>query len=248
MGKKADTQMVFQRYEIKYLLTGKQREKIMAAMKPYMVLDQYGHSTIRNIYYDTDTYRLIRASLEKPVYKEKLRVRSYKLAGPEDEVFVELKKKFDSVVYKRRIGFSQRCATEYLAGRAQPPIETQITNEIDYFLHFYKTLAPKVFLSYEREAYFTKEPSEFRVTFDENILWRETDLSLRKGIYGESILEPGQVLMEIKTPGNLPFWMVKVLSEEKIRRTTFSKYGTAYQMIMAREYGSEAIGARMALG
>lgn len=235
MGKKADTQMVFQRYEIKYLLTRKQREKMMAAMKPYMALDQYGHSTIRNIYYDTDTYRLIRASLEKPVYKEKLRVRSYKLAGPEEEVFVELKKKFDSVVYKRRISLPRQCAAEYLAGREQPPMETQITEEIDYFLQFYKTLVPKVFLSYEREAYFTKEPSEFRVTFDENILWRETDLSLGKGVYGEAILNPGEVLMEIKTPGNLPFWMVNVLSEEKIRRTAFSKYGTAYQMMMARE-------------
>ena len=248
MDKKADTQMVFQRYEIKYLLTRKQREKIMAAMKPYMALDQYGHSTIRNIYYDTDTYRLIRASLEKSVYKEKLRVRSYKLVKPEEEVFVELKRKFDSVVYKRRIGIPQKCATEYLAGREHPPIETQITDEIDYFLQFYKNLAPKVFLSYEREAYFTKEPGEFRVTFDENILWRETDLSLGKGIYGEAILDPGEVLMEIKTPGNLPFWMVKVLSEEKIRRTTFSKYGSAYQMMLAREYGNGTIGTRTALG
>mgnify|MGYP001066946962 CR=1 FL=1 len=248
MNGRAEVQMVFQRYEIKYLLTGKQREKIMAAMKPYMALDAYGHSTIRNIYYDTDTYRLIRTSLEKPVYKEKLRVRSYRLAGPEDEVFVEMKKKYDSVVYKRRIGISQRCAAEYLAGRAQPPIENQITDEIAYFLQFYKTLKPKVFLSYEREAYFTIEPSEFRVTFDENILWRETDLSLRKGIYGEAILEPGQVLMEIKTAGNLPFWMVRVLSEEKIRKTSFSKYGSAYEMIMAGEYGSRAAGMRAALG
>lgn len=248
MDGRAEVQMVFQRYEIKYLLTGKQREKIMAAMKPYMALDAYGHSTIRNIYYDTDTYRLIRTSLEKPVYKEKLRVRSYRLAGPEDEVFVELKKKYDSVVYKRRIGIPQRCAAEYLAGRAQPPVKNQITDEIAYFLQFYKTLKPKVFLSYEREAYFTIEPSEFRVTFDENILWRETDLSLRKGIYGEAILEPGQVLMEIKTAGNLPFWMVRVLSEEKIRKTSFSKYGSAYEMIMAGEYGSRAAGMRAASG
>ena len=120
--------------------------------------------------------------------------------------------------------------------------KTQITEEIDYFLRFYETLAPKVFLSYEREAYYTKEPSEFRVTFDENILWRETDLSLAKGAYGEAILGPGQSLMEIKTPGNIPLWMVRVLSEEKIRRTTFSKYGNAYQMMMAREYDKKTMG------
>ena len=94
-----------------------------------------------------------------------------------------------------------------------------------------------MFLSYEREAYYTKEPSEFRVTFDENILWRETDLSLGKGVYGTPILQPGQTLMEIKTPGNIPLWMVKVLSEENIRKTSFSKYGNAYIQIFNREKG-----------
>ena len=237
MGKKAESQMVFQRYEIKYLLGRKQREQVIAAMEPYMELDRYGHSTIRNIYYDTDNYRLVRTSNEKPIYKEKLRVRSYRQAGPEDEVFVELKKKYDSVVYKRRFGASQRQAMEYLAGRARPVWETQITKEVDYFLKFYGTLAPKVFLSYEREAYYTREPSEFRVTFDENILWRETDLSLEKGVYGEALLLPGQALMEIKTPGSIPLWLVSVLSQEKVRRVAFSKYGNAYQKIVMREKG-----------
>lgn len=223
-----DTQMVFKRYEMKYLLTRKQKEKVLEAMEPYMELDAYGRSTIRNIYYDTDNYRLVRKSLEKPVYKEKLRVRSYRTAGPEDEVFVELKKKYEGVVYKRRISMGEQRAEAYLTGRCSAPQNTQITEEIDYFLRFYETLAPKVFLSYEREAYYTKEPGEFRVTFDENIIWRETDLSLEKGIYGTPILKPGQTLMEIKTPGGIPLWMVKVLSEESIRQTSFSKYGNAY--------------------
>lgn len=223
-----DTQMVFKRYEMKYLLTRKQKEKVLEAMEPYMELDAYGRSTIRNIYYDTDNYRLVRKSLEKPVYKEKLRVRSYRTAGPEDEVFVELKKKYEGVVYKRRISMGEQRAEAYLTGRCSAPQNTQITEEIDYFLRFYETLAPKVFLSYEREAYYTREPGEFRVTFDENIIWRETDLSLEKGIYGTPILKPGQTLMEIKTPGGIPLWMVKVLSEESIRQTSFSKYGNAY--------------------
>ncbi len=223
-----DTQMVFKRYEMKYLLTRKQKEKVLEAMEPYMELDAYGRSTIRNIYYDTDNYRLVRKSLEKPVYKEKLRVRSYRAAGPEDEVFVELKKKYEGVVYKRRTSMGEQRAEAYLTGRCPATQRTQITEEIDYFLRFYETLAPKVFLSYEREAYYTKEPGEFRVTFDENIIWRETDLSLEKGIYGTPILKPGQTLMEIKTPGGIPLWMVKVLSEESIRQTSFSKYGNAY--------------------
>lgn len=231
------TQMVFKRYEIKYLINRSQKEKILQAMEPYMELDKYGRSTIRNIYYDTDNYRLIRKSLEKPVYKEKLRVRSYRQVAADEEVFVELKKKYKSVVYKRRINLANGQAMDYLVGKRKAPIHTQITEEIDYFLEFYESLAPRVFLSYEREAYYTKEPSEFRVTFDENILWRETDLSLEKGIYGEAILQPGQTLMEIKTPGNIPLWMVDVLSKEEIRKTSFSKYGNAYQMIMKREKG-----------
>ncbi len=230
-------QMVFQRYEIKFLLDRRQKEHVLQAMEPYMELDAYGRSTIRNIYYDTDNYRLIRKSLEKPVYKEKLRVRSYSAAGPDDQVFVELKKKYKGVVYKRRISTKEREAAAYLSGDAAAPKQSQITEEMDYFLRFYRTLAPKVFLSYEREAFFTKEKSEFRVTFDENILWRETDLSLGTGIYGSPILKPGMTLMEIKTPGGLPLWMVRVLSEENIRKTSFSKYGNAYQQIFNREKG-----------
>ncbi len=233
------TQMVFKRYEIKYLLDRKQKEKIGKAMEPYMALDGYGRSTIRNVYYDTDTYRLIRKSLEKPIYKEKLRVRSYGAAGADDEVFVELKKKYEGVVYKRRIALAERQACEYLSGRRGAPVQTQITQELDYFLEFYETLAPRVFLSYEREAYYTRVPSDFRVTFDENILWRETDLSLQRGVYGESILKPGQTLMEIKTPGGIPLWMVKVLSEEGIRKTTFSKYGNAYETMIKKEKGEK---------
>jgi len=231
------TQMVFKRYELKYLINRNQKEKILQAMEPYMELDEYGRSTIRNVYYDTDNYRLIRKSLEKPIYKEKLRVRSYRQITADEEVFVELKKKYKSVVYKRRVNLPNGQAMEYLAGKRKAPIHTQITEEIDYFLMYYENLAPKVFLSYEREAYYTKNSDEFRVTFDENILWRDTDLSLGKGIYGEAILQPGQTLMEIKTPGNIPLWMVEVLSKEQIRKTSFSKYGNAYQMIWKKEKG-----------
>ena len=98
-------QSTFQSYEMKYLLGRRDKEKILEAMEPYMKLDSYGRTTIRNIYLDTDTFRLIRRSLEKPVYKEKLRIRSYQTAGPGDLVFVELKKKCKSVVYKRRLWY-----------------------------------------------------------------------------------------------------------------------------------------------
>lgn len=230
---------VFQRYELKYLLTREQKAAVISAMAPHMEPDSFGRSTIRNLYYDTDTYRLIRRSLEGPIYKEKLRVRSYCTAGPDDEVFIELKKKYQSVVYKRRTGILEKEAADYLAGKIPAPKPCQITDEIDYFRQFYKTLAPRVFLSYEREAFYEKGNGSFRVTFDDNILWRTTDLSLQAGIYGENILKPGQTLMELKTAGGIPLWMVDILTGQRLQKTSFSKYGSAYMTMLAREKEEE---------
>ena len=233
--------MVFERYEIKYFLTREQKDVVLSAMAPHMEPDSFGRSTIRNLYYDTDNYRLVRRSLERPLYKEKLRVRSYCTAKPEDEVFIELKKKYNSIVYKRRTGIREKEAADYLAGRLPAPKRCQITDEIDYFRQFYQTLAPRVFLSYEREAFFEKNNGSFRVTFDENILWRTTDLSLEAGIYGENILKPGQTLMELKTAGGIPLWMVDILTGQKLQRTSFSKYGSAYTTMLIREKEEEEV-------
>ena len=164
-------QQIFKRHEIKYLLSIQEKEFILEIMKPYMRLDNYGHSTIQNVYFDTDTFRLIRRSLEKPVYKEKLRVRSYKAAKENDNVFVELKKKYQSVVYKRRLVLTESQAWECFQKDIPLPAKSQIANEIEYFRNYYKPLYPKVFISYEREAYETIDGSDFRVTFDENILY-----------------------------------------------------------------------------
>ena len=233
--------MVFQRYEIKYLLTREQKDSVLSAMAPYMKPDSYGRSTIRNLYYDTDNYRLVRRSLERPIYKEKLRVRSYCAVKPDDEVFIELKKKYNSVVYKRRTGIREKEAAGYLAGRLPAPKRCQITDEIDYFRCFYGTLAPRVFLAYDREAFFEKGNGDFRVTFDENILWRTTDLSLEAGIYGENILKPGQTLMELKTAGGIPLWMVDILTGERLLKTSFSKYGNAYMTMFYRGKEEEEV-------
>jgi len=165
-------QTVFQRYEMKYLLTPEQKETVLRAMQPYMEPDRYGRTCIRNLYYDTDTYRLIRRSIERPVYKEKLRVRSYGRVGPDGIVLAELKKKYKHTVYKRRLPLREQEAADWLAGRRDCPVQCQIAAEIDYFLHYYETLRPAVFLSYEREAFAALDGSAFRVTFDENILCR----------------------------------------------------------------------------
>lgn len=222
-------QSVFKRYELKYLLTQQQKALLLQEMKPYMKLDQYGKTTIRNIYFDTDNYRLIRHSLEKPAYKEKLRIRSYAKAELADPVFVELKKKYDSVVYKRRVVMPQQQATRWLCDGIAHPEKSQIADEIDYFCSFYQNLHPTVFLSYEREAYYSVSGDDFRVTFDENILSRQEDISLSADIWGTPLLPEGMVLLELKTPGGIPLWMSRFLSRQGIFKTSFSKYGTAYR-------------------
>ena len=226
---------VFKRYELKYMLTLEQKEKMLEAMLPYMELDEYGRTTIRNIYFDTDNYRLIRRSIEKPVYKEKLRIRSYSQATKDSMVFVELKKKYENVVYKRRLPLREREAMEWVLREAACPLDSQISREIDYFINFYGKLRPSVFLSYEREAYYDKSGGDFRVTFDDTILCRRHDMNLCSSVYGTPILPQGKVLMEVKCSGGLPLWMTKVLSQEKIYKTSFSKYGTAYSTLIFPE-------------
>lgn len=225
-------QTTFKRYEMKYLLTQKQKEAVLQVMQPYMKLDGYGRTTIRNIYYDTDTYRLIRRSLEKPTYKEKLRIRSYQTAAPGDPVFVELKKKYKSVVYKRRLTITEIQARDSFKNGSPLPVHSQIADEIEYFRSYYQGLHPTVFLSYEREAFYSLDGSAFRVTFDENILYRTKDLLLGSKVYGTPLLNNGEILMEIKTAGGLPLWMSHELNRLKVFRVSFSKYGLAYQDLM----------------
>ena len=228
-------QTVFKRYELKYMLTLEQKEKILEAMSPYMKLDKYGRTTIRNIYFDTDSYRLIRHSIEKPAYKEKIRIRSYSQATADSTVFVELKKKYEKVVYKRRLPLCEADAMAWVCRENPCPVNTQISREIDYFIDFYGKLNPTVFLSYEREAYYDKGGGDFRVTFDDTILCRQTDVNLCSTTYGTPILPEGKVLMELKCSGGIPLWMVEVLSRERIYKTSFSKYGTAYSTLIFPE-------------
>ncbi len=233
-------QATFQRYEVKYLLTPQQKEAILLAMKPYMKLDSYGRTVIRNIYFDTDSFRLIRRSLEKPAYKEKLRVRSYQTAAAEDPVFVELKKKYKAVVYKRRLTLPEAEAMNSFRDGLPLPVRSQIAEEIEYFRSYYEGLHPTVFLSYEREAFYSPDDEDFRITMDENILYREYDLSLGSEAYGMPLLEEGQTLMEIKTAGGLPLWMSHELNRLRVFQTSFSKYGMAYRQMMKKSQTDES--------
>lgn len=224
---------VFERVERKFLLTPAQYAGLMRTLPEYMQADQYGESTILSLYLDTEDSLLIRRSLEKPVYKEKLRLRSYGVPREMDNVFLEVKKKVRGVVYKRRICLPLAQAMECLAQGSVPAAGGQIGREIAYMLRRYR-LRPAVLLAYDRTAYAELEPSpnQLRITIDRDIRSRQTDLDLRLGSAGELLLAPGMRLMEIKTAHAIPLWLCAALDQNEIRPTSFSKYGRVYEARM----------------
>lgn len=220
----------FRRYELKYLMTADEYEAFFRQAGAQVRPDAYGKTGILNLYYDTPDYRIIRRSLEKPVYKEKLRLRSYGVPGGEDRVFPELKKKYRSVVYKRREAMTLTQAEDFLA---HPVPASQIMREIAYFLSRYEKIQPRMFLSYRREALYDSNDPGLRITFDTDIRWRTEDLDLRYGAEGTPLLPPDVYLMEVKTATALPLWLVNFLTEQHIQQTSFSKYGKAYTTLCA---------------
>lgn len=225
-------QSVFRRYEKKYMLSSAQYRAFAQVLSGYMEPDSYGRTTICSLYFDTCDYSLIRASIEKPPYKEKLRIRSYGVPGQADDVFLELKKKYKGVVYKRRAAMPYAQARRFLS---EPSTGGgQVLEEVRWFLNWYHPV-PRALIAYERVAWQSRNGSELRVTFDQNIRCRETELELSLGTYGEQILEQGDYLMEVKAPGAVPLWMSRALSELEIFPTSFSKYGTYYKQILLQE-------------
>lgn len=221
---------IFQRVEKKYLMNREQYENFKERSSAYIELDQYGLHTICNIYFDTEEDILIRASLEKPPYKEKLRLRSYGIPGEEDQVFLELKKKWDGIVYKRRVPMTLKEARDYIGQGIWPDHDRQMMKEIDYFMKFYNP-KPKVWLAYDREAYFGKEDSELRLTVDRNIRTRTKGLRLELGDMGKRLISEEAYLMEIKVAVAYPMWLARLLGELKVYPVSFSKYGRYYMAV-----------------
>lgn len=232
---------VFNRTEKKYIISDEMYKILKTQLEEYMEEDEHsrkgGFYSICNIYYDTPNHEIIRNSIEKPAYKEKLRLRSYGVVGSKDKVFLELKKKFNGRVNKRRTLILLEDAYHYLKTKQKPDavnqMNSQILNEIDFVVQRYPDLQPTLYLSYERNALVGIEDKNFRITFDTNIRTRRYDLGLDKGIYGELLLPRGQWIMEVKMNNSAPLWLAKLLSKYQIYPTSFSKYGTEYtRMIM----------------
>ena len=106
-------QAVFKRKEVKYLLTEAQLAALRPALETHMEPDAFAHSSISNLYYDTPDFRMLRRSQEKPAYKEKLRLRGYGVPDEETQVFPEIKKKAEGIVYKRRVRMPYGDAIRY---------------------------------------------------------------------------------------------------------------------------------------
>ena len=227
---------VFNRYEHKYLLDADTYRKVLPVIREHMEMDAYNIGgkpyTIANIYYDTPDDYLIRRSLESPAYKEKLRLRSYGVPKGEDTVYLEIKKKYAGLVNKRRSALHLAEAYDF-ADTGKAPQENdymnpQVVKEITYFLSRYH-LEPKVYIAYDRVAFFEKDNPDLRISFDSGIRSRRYDLHLESGDHGTLLLPNSLYLMEIKTALAKPLWLTRLLSEHALRRSSFSKYGTEFQ-------------------
>jgi SPX domain protein involved in polyphosphate accumulation len=223
---------IFSRYEKKYVITPQQQAELLSLVGDRLREDEYGESTVCNIYFDTADYRLIRASLEKPVFKEKLRLRVYSIPRAETTAFVEIKRKYKGIVYKRRVSMRYDEAADWLCNGNKPPFDAQIAREIEYCRTCYGPLQPKVSLFYDRVALVGKEDEALRLTFDSNIRFRARQLDLSLGDGGCRRIDDGNIVMEIKCDVAFPQWLSEALSALSIFPATFSKYGIAYQTMM----------------
>ena len=227
---KANAGAVFERHEKKFMLSPDRYRLLREALAPHMQEDAYGLHTICSLYYDTGDFAVIRHSLDKPAFKEKLRLRSYGVPGLDDTVYMELKKKLAGVTYKRRIPLTLQAAEDYLQRGVVPKVDgrEQIFGEVDWFVRRVEP-SPRVLLSYDRVALCGREDKDLRITFDAGIRWRDHSLSLARGDFGAPLLGAGMRLMEIKTLKSFPLWLCEILSEAQVYPSSFSKYGTVYR-------------------
>ena len=226
--------MIFKRYEKKYRLNSVEYDRFMSIIRDHLVPDEHGRNTLCSLYLDTPDFLLIRNSINAIAYKEKLRLRSYGVPNDDKQIFFEIKKKYKKVVYKRRVSMTKAEAFEYIDSSV-PPFDSQIMREIDYLMKFYRQPKPNVCILCEREAYFASDDENVRLTFDQNLRYRIGFPDKDNIKEGTPLINNDEYILEIKTPGAMPMWLVHALSECKIYPTKFSKYAHAYYDIMQKE-------------
>lgn len=230
-------QTVFSRTEKKYLLDAKRFSLLWQRAAPQLCADDWGSYTVQSVYYDTPDALLTRRSIEKPVYKEKLRLRAYGPVEEEDTVYLEIKSKYCGQGSKRRTALPLGIAEQYLAGGEYPLVyDCQILREIEAFRTRYPSLVPFLCIAADRLAFHGKDDDTLRVTIDRNIRWRGENLSLSGKEGGRLLLPKDMVLMEWKAPASLPLWLVRAMSELSVFPVSFSKIGAAYRQAAAASY------------
>ena len=230
--------VVMKRYELKYILSPEQRDFFTEQIKGHMEVDKFGLTSIASLYYDTPDYLLIRNSIEKPAFKEKIRLRSYGIATDDSPVFLELKRKAYGIVYKRRVQSTIPLVQKFFDGEGDIFAGGQINHEITYFRDYYKNLVPACMIIYDRTAYYQPD-GDLRLTIDGNPRYRTDDLDLRISMDGISLLPPGYSILEVKVQESMPLWLTAILDKGKIYKASFSKYGTAYQQQLQQVYRKE---------
>ena len=245
---------IFSRIEKKYLITKTQQDALLSQIRQHMQEDQYFQAEIYNIYFDTDNFDLTIQSIDHPIFKEKLRARSY---GGYDKVFLEIKTKIRGIAYRHdlldpddlmpdnNIGYKRRvlitrqdfkeltCGSntaEALAGKdVEKGSDLQIAREVDYLLkHF--NLKPQILLHYDRESY--SGEGNLRITFDTNLSYRTKNLDFTNNPSDQTFFKSDKnIIMEIKAMGAMPLWLVRTLSAEHIYPEHFSKIGKIYELI-----------------
>ena len=218
---------VFRRYEEKYLLCEDDKNKLFAEISKYLEKDEYFESKICSIYFDNQNNDLIINSLEKPIYKDKVRLRSYGIPSLDDYVFLEIKNKYKGITGKRRIKIKLKDFNNYLNNNFIDN-NSQIMKEIDYLFKYYN-LKPNMFIGYDRLSYKGISDNYLRITLDSNLRGRYNNLYLEYGDVGEKYFKDNYYIMEIKTLGAIPLWLTRSLNKLKIYPTSFSKYGNLYK-------------------
>lgn len=239
---------VFNRFEKKYFVTEEQMTRVLDEIEKHMTPDKNNINretySICNLYFDTEDDYLIRTSLSKPVYKEKIRLRTYGIPKKEDIAFLEIKKKVQGLVNKRRTKITIQDAYRFIENGGKVAVDEfmniQVLKELSYMVQNYK-LYPKVMIAYDRMAYFEKGNPDLRISFDTNIRSRRDNLKLEDGNYGTLLVQPGLWLMEIKTAKAMPIWLTDLLAREKIRKVSFSKYGTEFKNYIRNKRNKEAV-------
>ena len=235
MEKTAFTMM---RYENKYILDSSQIKAIRDVLKDHMQIDRYGLTSIATLYFDTPSFQLIRTSIDKPAFKEKIRLRSYGLVKDDEPLFLEIKRKVDGIVYKRRIMTDAKHAKEFFVNNKDFSNNSQINRELNYFRDYYQNLQPALLIISDREAYF-KEGSDLRITIDYKPRFRSENLDLHTSMDGENLLPNDQAILEIKAQRAMPIWLSRALAGANIYKTSFSKVGAAYQIFMKQKLKKE---------